>query len=341
MPDGSRQSSQRPEVSVLIVAYQSAEDILPCLESLFALTRDARIEAVLADNGRDKTAALVRERFPGVLVIEPGGNPGFPKAVNLAASKARGDKFMLLNPDARLLNDAVSILAAYLDAHPEAGAAGPLILDADGSRAPFCAREFPSLSGSCIRLLGLRRLFPKSRLIMRETLPDLDLSAPSNVPCLTGAALMIPAGVFRERGGLDERLPMYFEDMEFCAALADAGFERAFVPEARIAHAGGASSTASPVRTLLAALEKGQAPWLYFRRRRGAPVAAAFSAIVMACSLFRLAAAGAALALAYATKRPAAGFKRIAAEAVSLLSWSLSNKRTFAKRLDAWFRPGS
>lgn len=340
MPNGSLSDAPPPDVSVLIVAYQSAGDILPCLSSLFSQTRDARIEAALVDNGRDGTAALVRERFPEVLVIEPGGNLGFPKAVNLAASKARGRKLMLLNPDARLVNDAVSILSSYLDAHPETGAAGPLILEPDGSRAPFCAREFPTLFGSFVRLLGLRRVFPENRLIMRETLPGLDMSAPSKVPCLTGAALMVPAGLFRKLGGLDERLPMYFEDMDFCDALAEAGFDRAFVPEARIAHAGGASAAASPVRRLLTAMEKGQAPWLYFRERRNVPVAAAFSAIVFACSLFRLAAAGAALALALAANRAVSGPKRIAAEAASLLSWSISNKQTFAKRLDAWFRPG-
>lgn len=318
-----------PEVTVAIVAWNSGGHIVDCLRSLSEHARGVECEIILVDNGsRDDTVRLVREGFPGVRVLEAGANLGFPLANNLALEFARGRFFMLLNPDARLLNDAPAILSRFLDARPQAGAAGPRVLEPDGSPALFAAREFPSLKAVLLRYFGLRKLFPKSRLFGSETLADkLDDANPAEVPCLTGAALMLRTEFLRSIGGLDTELPMYLEDIDLCARVAKASRACWFVPEARVAHAGGGSSVLSPRRAQLLAAENGQAPWMFLRRHASAPHAAAFSALTFLGALFRVLLCSALLPLTSGGLREKLAAVRF--EYRALLSWSVADKASF------------
>jgi GT2 family glycosyltransferase len=322
-------------VSIIIVTWRSANYIRPCLSSIYRFTHRTSFEIIVVDNGsNDQTVEIIRRGFPHVRLFVTAENLGFPRASNLAMGHSRGRFLFLLNPDTRLQSDVVGTLVDFLEAHPEAGAAGPRILEKDGSAALFAAREFPSLTNAILRQFGLRRLFPRNKLLGRETLGDWDHNTTRAVPCLTGAALMITAGVFASVGPLDEQLPMYFEDLDVCARIAVVGKRLYYVGEAELVHLGGQSASQSPVRPLLYAMENGQAPWLYIRKYCGPGRAACFSATVLLGSLFRVVLSA---LLSSLTGLGAADrgreFRRGLAKSLALLRWSISRKNNYADRL--------
>jgi GT2 family glycosyltransferase len=328
-----------PDVSVLIVTWNSARFIAECLESIYGLTRGHSLEVIVVDNGStDGTTDIVRREFPGVRLVEAGANLGFARATNVALRLARGRFLFLLNPDTRLQSDAVGALARFLETHPDAGCCGPRIFESDGSDAVFSGREFPSILGALFSQLGLQKLFPSSPVFGKAFLPRWDRRSVRAVPCLVGAAMMMPRAVLEEVGYLDEELPMYFEDMDLCARIAASGRRLYCVPSAEIVHLGGQSTALSPVRPVLLAMEMGQAHWLYFRRHVGRAPAAAYTAVLFFGSLYRLL-----LALLVSPLLPfmrpaaAARVRTRAARAWTLLKWSLSRKRDFAKRFAGMF----
>ena len=102
-------------LSCIVVSYQVRDLLSECLHSL-----DEADEVLVVDNGHDGSARMVRERFPQVRVFEQPHNPGFGAAVNFAASRAKGDAFLLLNPDAALRPGQVGEMKSRLGAKPAA-----------------------------------------------------------------------------------------------------------------------------------------------------------------------------------------------------------------------------
>ena len=277
-----------PDVSVLLVTWNAGDDIAGCLESVLRDKSAGSIEVIVVDNNSSDCTVDVVRSFPEVRLFQTGGNLGFALAMNIALKAAQGRYLFLLNPDARLVNDAVGHLVSFLDSHPDAGCASPQLLNNDGSVALFVTRRFPSVTNTVLRQFGLRRLFPQSTWMGREYLAGWDRESPRTVPCLSGAALMIPRSVYLEVGSLDTVLPMYFEDLDYCKRIADKGNLLYYVPGAKVLHVGGKSASASTAKRLLRGMEDGEAVWLFLRRYRGAAHAAAFRVVIAVGSLFRL-----------------------------------------------------
>ena len=135
--------------SVIIVSHDSGPLLVECVQS--ALASSSRIEVFVADNdSHDGSIEAVEAlaRFDSRLrVLRTGGNLGFAAANNLALRQARGDDVLFLNPDCLVRPDTVGSMAAVLDAHPEAGMAGCLIRNPDGSEEPSDQRTLPTPAG--------------------------------------------------------------------------------------------------------------------------------------------------------------------------------------------------
>jgi len=104
-------------LSVVVVNWNSREDLGCCLESLGQQTH-ADLEVIVVDNGSgDGSEAMVRERFPGVLLLETGANLGFAEACNRGITASSGEWVATLNNDtvadpgwAKALVDAAACL---------------------------------------------------------------------------------------------------------------------------------------------------------------------------------------------------------------------------------------
>lgn len=125
--------SVAPDLSIIIVNWNTRELLARCLDSVQAdLPADSEVWVV--DNASaDGSAALVRERFPWVRLIENNENVGFARANNQALKIVNGQYVLLLNSDAMLPGSALACLLQFADDHPRAGVIGVKLLNADGS----------------------------------------------------------------------------------------------------------------------------------------------------------------------------------------------------------------
>ena len=236
------------DLSLVIVNWNTRDLLAQCLESVALSLVPGRSggepataltwEVLVVDNASaDGSAAMVEDRFPWVQLVRNRENAGFAAANNQAISRSQGRTIVLLNSDTQVRPGALQSLAAFMDAHPRAGAAGARLLNADGSLQPSChpmltpGREF-------WRLLFLDRLWPRATYPMRRW----DLQSPRRVEAIKGACLALRKEALDQVGLLDERYFIYTEEVDLCYRLAQAGWELWWVPQAAVVHHDGQST---------------------------------------------------------------------------------------------------
>jgi|SRR5688572_14130693 len=255
------------DLSVLIVTWNSERWIERCLKSLPGACRGLRYETIIFDNASsDATLRLVPE--DGSRVFHSPKNEGFAAGTNRAFRESSGRHVFLLNPDCELDPGALSTLCAFLDEHPEAAGAAPLLVDdSGGSQRYFQLRRLPTLRGLATEALLLNKLFPRNRATAHYRYSDLDLESttPQRVEQPAAAALLIRRKVFEEVGTFDERFsPAWFEDVDYCRRLRDVGKEIFVVPSAIARHHGGASLEHMTYRRFIELWYRNM--WLYARK---------------------------------------------------------------------------
>jgi len=234
------QNSPVPDVSVVIVSYNTADLIGTCLDSVRA-SRGCRTEVFVVDNASaDGGAGLIGAQFPWVRLIANTKNRGFGTACNQALPLCRGRYVLFLNPDASLQPDALNRAVSAMDRSPVLGLAGLKILNPDGTLQPSISYRYP----------GQRHC--------REELRDL----PGRIACVLGAAMIARTDVVRRLGGFDEDFFLYGEDQDLCLRIRREGYEIGYVKEAVAVHIGAQSERSSPREDLL--LRKIRAEYLFY-----------------------------------------------------------------------------
>ncbi|MEJ3403903.1 glycosyltransferase family 2 protein [Rathayibacter sp. YIM 133350] len=227
--------------SVIIVSYNSSDDIRDCVQ---ALRGSEGTEVVVVDNASsDGTPGLLRalesEGLIDVLVLS-AENLGFGKGVNLGIRSSHGEDLLLLNPDARLDVDALAALRERsLD--PSIGIVAPVI-HSGPTIATMAAGEQPRLWPMFTQYTGIARAFPNvSWLRGRHLFFSPHAASEQSVGWVSGGCMYIPARTRAAVGMLSERWFMYGEDIEFCHRVTKAGFKIIVTPTASAEHAIGAS----------------------------------------------------------------------------------------------------
>ena len=187
----------------------------------------------------------IEAELPDVRVLRLSANLGYGAALNAGAARANGELLLLLNPDTWALPGAVEELAQALAEAPGAGAAGPKLLNEDGSTQQS-VRGFPTPWRLATEYFFLRWFAPRSRALNAFYAAGFDHASPRTVEWLVGAALLVRRDAFEGVGGFDESFFMYDEEVDLCYRLAATGRSTIFVPSAEIGHAGGASTSAMP-----------------------------------------------------------------------------------------------
>jgi GT2 family glycosyltransferase len=216
-----------------------------CLQSLRAALGDrlatGAAEVMVVDNASgDGSAEIVREEFPEIRLIANGENRGYAAGNNQGIAAARGRNVMLLNPDTEVPREAIERLEACLAQCPRAGAAAPMLVHPDG-RPQASLRGFPTPLALLGAVTGLARLAPAGSPLTGYQSRDLP-PAPAVVEQPMASCLLLRGEALREVGGFDETFPIFFNDVDLCWRLRQAGWETWFVPEARVVHHGGAST---------------------------------------------------------------------------------------------------
>lgn len=234
-----------PMLSVLVVNWNTEKLLRACLASIHAHPPSDAYEIVVVDNASaDNSAAMVRDEFPAVTLVEPGRNTGYASGNNLAFSHAKGAFLLTLNPDTEVFPDTFTESLQYIAYNPRVGAVGARLVGLDG-KTQRSIRGFPTLAGIVGDVLGLSNAFPKSRLGSYR-LPAFDYETPGPAPQPMGTFLLFRREALADVGDpgspFDPAFPIFFNEVDLLLRLSRAGWRCDYVPSVRVLHHGGEST---------------------------------------------------------------------------------------------------
>lgn len=275
-----------PDLSIIIVNWNSAAYLRKCLASIYQHTRETSFELVVVDNASTEDCNdMLTHDFPDVRLIAAETNLGFARANNLGASATSGRILLFLNPDTEVSSDALSDMAVWLQAHPGSGAVGAPLLNSDGSLQDSCVQSFPTILNQILDCALLRRYFPNSTLWGTRSLYS-SKDAAAKVDAISGACFMVRRAVFEAVGGFTESYFMYAEDLDLSYKIHRAGFEVVCLSSCEVLHYGGTSS--GKQSTHFAAVLQREAIAHFLAMSRGRIYSAAYRATTGIASLVRL-----------------------------------------------------
>lgn len=241
----------KADVAIIIVTYNSEDQIGACLRSVFDQKKNVRQQVIVVDNqSRDSTVTLVRTSFPQVQLILPNENLGFAKGVNLGVMNADADFILLLNPDTEILESAVDVIVDFARKNPGYGLYGGRTFKPDGSLEPSSCWGLPTLWSLTLFAFGITTLAPRNQWFDPESLGNWARDSVREVGMITGCFLLSSSAVWKELGGLDERYFMYGEDADLALRARSRGYRPVICPDATLIHEVGQSSE-TPVQKFL------------------------------------------------------------------------------------------
>lgn len=268
-------------IHVIIVTYNTRDEVLACLASLGQAPPDSVERVTVVDNAsNDGTRDALRAARPDVDVLALDRNAGFGAANNAAARRSTSEYLLFLNSDTIVPAGAIDLLHRRLRERG-AVAAGPRLIGADG-RPEVSFGSMLSPWTEAMQLWRQRRAAGSSEAA-RRYVRELTGSE-RTVDWVSGACLLVERNAFNGAGGFDERYFMYEEDVDLCAALRAKGRTILFTPAAEITHLRGrsmarAAASAGPShydRSHVAFYEKHAPRWApllrLWLRLRGRPI---------------------------------------------------------------------
>lgn len=237
------------KLSIIIVNYNTGPLTRALIESLLSQTLPRGTEIIVVDNdSKDDSVPLLKADFPEITVIENTKNVGLAAGVNTALKVAKGTYYLILNPDMIALPGSVTTLVEFMDQNPDVGMAGGKLISPNGELQYSCYRFYRFMT-----ILYRRTFLGKSVRGRKETyrflMKDFDHESARDVDWLMGACLIVRAKAVGEvdawklpemankfAGGMDERFFLYFEDVDWCRRIWEAGWRVTYVPQAVFSH---------------------------------------------------------------------------------------------------------
>lgn len=218
------------KLSIIIVSYNDARHLVPCVASIYQKFKNIVREIVIVNNDENQDIRQLPLDFSKIKIIDHKKNVGFGAAMNLGAKEAGGEFLLMLNPDTEIMTENVAEVLNEFEKNKRLGIIGGGIIDRKGKRQEWSAGREISLYDLARNNLGISR----SRSIW---------SSSQKIICdwVAGTALFVRKDLFEWLGGFDERFFMYFEDMDLCRRVRKSGKEVMFFPEFRVLHGSGES----------------------------------------------------------------------------------------------------
>lgn len=236
------------KLSVIIVNSNAKYVVEQCLFSVKAALSGMEAEIFVVDNhSSDGSPDYLRSVFPEVVYMENKEPIGLAKARNQAIRQCTGEYILLLKPDTVIGEELIRNLCFFMDEHPKAGAAGVKMLDAHGVFVPESKRSFPTPWVTFCQLSGLSRLFSKSPVFSRYTLPYLNENKQHRVEVLSGVCLFLRHEALDKTGLPDEAFDRYGEDIDLSYRMVAEGYRNYYIPE-RILYYTGEKATKEDAR---------------------------------------------------------------------------------------------
>ena len=245
------------DLSIVIVNYNTWDLLQDCLTSLFNSQINFSFKVVVVDNASsDTSAAMIKAQFPQVDLIASEMNGGFAYANNLGLrhvgfgddglTEPHAPRYaLILNPDTILPPTALVEMIKFMDSCPEVGVVGPKLVRTDGSLDLACRRAFPTPTVSFYRMVGLSKLFPRSRGFGRYNMTFADPDQLLEVDSVVGAFMMVRREAIAQTGLLDETYFMYGEDLDWAYRIKAKDWKIYYNPAVTVTHVKRASSRRS------------------------------------------------------------------------------------------------
>ena len=253
MVKGTSKESPNPTVSIIIVNFNGGRLLHEAVAA--ALSSTVPVEVLISDNGStDGSLNTVYQAFgkdQRIHIISNGFNLGFSRANNIALKQAQGDYILLLNPDCIIKPGTLAQMLDAMATHSDAGMAGCLIRNPDGSEQAGCRRAVPTPWRTFVRVLHLNKVFPsnprfRTFLLHQEPLP----LQPKTVEAISGAFMLVRREAIEQVGLLDASYFMHCEDIDWCMRFRQAGWNILFTPNTDVLHYKGACSKDHPIGVL-------------------------------------------------------------------------------------------
>jgi GT2 family glycosyltransferase len=242
---------QTPDISAVIVHYETPEWLDRCLAALARAQGDFSLEIIVVDNAsRNFDGSHIVASHPTLSLISNATNRGFAAANNQGLRAARGRYLLLVNPDTLVEADTLVTMLAQMDSDPRVGCATPELVLPNGAIDPACRRMFPTPGRAFFRLTMLSRIFPRSRLFAQYNLSYLDQRVDAEIDSPCGAFMMVRRETFDQVGFLDERYFMYGEDLDWAFRMKQTGWRIVYTARTSARHEKRASSRLNKTKAI-------------------------------------------------------------------------------------------
>ncbi|MFZ2202408.1 MAG: glycosyltransferase family 2 protein [Microgenomates group bacterium] len=234
----------QPDLSVIIVNYNTKDLLADCLRSVFAAAAPKNgLEVVVVDNNSsDGSSQMVAKGFKQVKLVRNKANLGFARANNEGYKVAKGKYLLFLNSDTVVKRYSLVKPLKFLKNHPKVGAVTIKLVLGNGTLDIDNHRGFPTPWASFCHFFGLSGLFPHSTIFNPYHLGLAKLNRIHTIPVAAGSFLMLPAKLFDQIGRWDEAYYFYGEDIDLCYRINEAGYKIIYYPKVSTIHLKGASS---------------------------------------------------------------------------------------------------
>ena len=259
-----------PELSIIIVNWNSRELLRRCLNSIYHNTKKLAYEVFVIDNAsRDGSAGIIEKEFPQVSLIKNKDNLGFAKGNNQGFLQARGRYVLILNPDTEVVGDALLTMVQYLESNKEVGAVGARFIYPDGTFQRYY-RRFPAFLSMVTTWFLPRSLGHKLRPTRAYFMLDDDFEKVIEVPQPAGSCMMVRRDLFLQECFMDEQFPIFFNDVDMCRRIYKKGKNIFVLPDATIIHHWAKGGSEEGKRSLFLSVEYFLGMIDYFSKHEGA-----------------------------------------------------------------------
>jgi hypothetical protein len=242
-----------PIISVIIVNFNGGPFLTECVCSVLASTVPVAVYVVDNASGDDSLLTLTStiKRDERVQIIQNPKNLGFARAANLALPYTTGHYLLFLNPDCLIYPDTLARFVSVMDKYPQAGMAGALVRNPDGSEQAGCRRSVPTPWRTLVRVFHLDKLFPHSKYVQNFVLTQKPLpDKPIEIEGISGACMFVRRTALEMVGPMDETYFLHCEDLDWFMRFQAQKWPILFIPEIEIVHIKGACSREQPLRIL-------------------------------------------------------------------------------------------
>lgn len=261
------------KLSIIIVNYNTGPLTKALVESLLSDAKlPKRTEIIVVDNNsQDESVSFLRSDYPEITVIDNKENLGLAAGINIGIKHGKGQYYLVLNPDMIAPEGSVATLVEYMDAHKDVGMAGGKLISPNGKLQYSCYRFYTPMT-IVYRRTFLGKTKRGKRAVSRFLMKDYDHKNPRDVDWLMGACLIVRRKAAEDTKGMDQRFFLYFEDVDWCRRIWEAGWKVTYVPQAVFSHFHQRSSEGGAITGIFtnrSTREHIKSAFKYFRKFRG------------------------------------------------------------------------